>query len=484
MAKSKTGTFKKFPATFWVANTMELFERWAWYGIFVVIALYLTGSSDTGALGFSQTQKGMIMGIVSAILYFLPVILGAFADRWGYKKSLVIAYIILTSGYLSLGFFSSFYSVFFAFLYVGIGAALFKPIIAATVSKTTTNETSSVGFGIYYMTVNIGGFIGPLVAAKLRLISWDYVFIMSAAIIMVNLLLVVFFFKEPRREPSDDSLLQSLKKIFTNIATVLKDYKFAIFLLILVGFWTIFWQLYYTLPNFIEQWVNTRVIYDVLHAVSPGLANFFGAGNKTIPPELIINLDALFIIIFQLVVSSFVARFKPVNSIAGGFLVLTLGISLTFFTSNGLFVILGIFIFSLGEMASSPKITEYIGKIAPRDKTALYMGTSFLPVAGGNFIAGFLSGPVFERMSDKFTLLHKELVAKNIFLDDKIKVLSKNEFFTWGSEKLGLTTGELTQYLWNTYHPQKIWILYAAIGLFTGFLLIFYNKFWSPAKQQ
>lgn len=50
-------SFKKFPKTFWSANTMELFERWAWYGMFMVLALYLTGSRDEGALGFTQSQK-------------------------------------------------------------------------------------------------------------------------------------------------------------------------------------------------------------------------------------------------------------------------------------------------------------------------------------------------------------------------------------------------------------------------------------------
>ncbi|MBG7628981.1 MAG: hypothetical protein IZT56_00975, partial [Bacteroidetes bacterium] len=43
-----TQVFKKFPRAFWVANTMELFERWAWYGLFAVLALYLTNSTDDG----------------------------------------------------------------------------------------------------------------------------------------------------------------------------------------------------------------------------------------------------------------------------------------------------------------------------------------------------------------------------------------------------------------------------------------------------
>jgi len=63
MSRIKT-VFKKYPHAFWIANTMELFERWAWYGMFMLVALYLTGSRDTGALGFTQAQKGYLMGPV------------------------------------------------------------------------------------------------------------------------------------------------------------------------------------------------------------------------------------------------------------------------------------------------------------------------------------------------------------------------------------------------------------------------------------
>ncbi|RLD48762.1 MAG: MFS transporter, partial [Bacteroidetes bacterium] len=161
---SKFGkVIKKFPRTFWVANSMEMFERIAWYGLFTVLALYLTGSTDEGALGFSQSEKGLMMGIVTAILYLLPIITGAIADRVGYKKMLVIAYAVYSSGYLMMSIFTNYYSVFAAFLWVALGAALFKPIISATVTKTTDKETSSIGFGIFYMIVNVGGFIGPFI---------------------------------------------------------------------------------------------------------------------------------------------------------------------------------------------------------------------------------------------------------------------------------------------------------------------------------
>jgi POT family proton-dependent oligopeptide transporter len=68
---------KKFPHIFWISNFIELFERWAWYGFYNVFALYLTLSKDTGALGFTQVQKGAIIGTGSMLLYFLPILTGA-----------------------------------------------------------------------------------------------------------------------------------------------------------------------------------------------------------------------------------------------------------------------------------------------------------------------------------------------------------------------------------------------------------------------
>ena len=152
------GVFRKFPRTFWVANTIELFERWAWYGFFMLFANYLTGSSDMGGLEFTQSQKGILMGVGTGILYFLPVLTGAIADRYGYKKVLALAFVIYTSAFILLPMFSTFTGVFLMYLYLALGAALFKPIISATIAKTTTDETASIGFGIYYMMVNIGAF--------------------------------------------------------------------------------------------------------------------------------------------------------------------------------------------------------------------------------------------------------------------------------------------------------------------------------------
>ena len=474
----KQSIFDKFPRTFWVANTMELFERWAWYGLFAVLALYLTNSTDEGALGFSQSEKGSIMGTVTAILYFLPIITGTLADRIGYKRTLIFAFIILSSGYYVMGSVHTYSMVYLAFLWVAVGAALFKPVISATVTKTTTKETSSIGFGIFYMMVNVGGFIGPIFSSKLRdAFGWKIVFIMAASAILVNLVLVTLFYKEPDRQQSEEGIIESIKKSLVNIFTAISDLRLLIFLIIMIGFWTMFNQLFYTLPNFIDQWVNTGIIYNSIKDISPGLAAAIGTNEGTIAPEMMVNLDAGAIIIFQVLISTLVMKFRPINAIISGIIVNALGIGIAFSTGNGFYVIIGIFIFAIGEMASSPKFTEYIGRIAPKGKEALYMGTSFLPVAAGNWITGFLSGDLYEAWSDKVSLLKTEVAKRGLEIPEISSNFSQNDYFNKAAELMGMSHRQLTDYLWNTYNPSKIWMVFSAIGVVTILGLLLYDKF-------
>lgn len=88
----------KFSKAFWVANTVELFERAAYYGVFIVITLYLSR-----ILGFNDIQAATIAGTFSAFLYFLPTFAGALADKIGFRNSMLLAFSLLTIGYAGLG---------------------------------------------------------------------------------------------------------------------------------------------------------------------------------------------------------------------------------------------------------------------------------------------------------------------------------------------------------------------------------------------
>lgn len=476
---------RSFKKTFWIASTMELFERWAWYGLFAVLALYLTGSTDEGALGFTHTEKGQIMGIVTAILYLLPLFTGVISDKIGYKLSLIIAYVMLISGYYFMGEVSSYENVFLVFLYVAVGAAIFKPVASAIITKSTDKSNSTLGFGIFYMMVNIGGFIGPAFSSTLRTqFGWKIVFIQAAVVIFINLLIVIFFFKEPQRvkkeEPLNEAFLSSLK----NIWDALKDTKLTVLLIIMVGFWTMFNQLFYTLPTFIEDWIDTAALHDTIAQISPWLASFMSGGGTSINPEMLINIDAGAIILLQLTVSYFVLKMRHVSAMTTGFIVATIGIGITFYTGNGLYTILGIVIFAIGEMMTNPTFSSFIALISPKGKEALYMGTYFVPIFVGNLLTTFVSGNLYQSWSDKLSLLQLEMAKRVIGMPEISKEFTKNDYFSLASEKLNMSQIQMTQLIWDNYQPNKIWYVIVGIGVVTITALIIYDRMVIRPKEK
>ena len=86
MVKTKI-KLSDFPGAFWAANTMEIFERMAWYGFFAVSSLYISGSVEDGGLGFSHEDRGVLQGVVTFFLYLFPVVSGTLADRYGFIGS-------------------------------------------------------------------------------------------------------------------------------------------------------------------------------------------------------------------------------------------------------------------------------------------------------------------------------------------------------------------------------------------------------------
>ena len=482
--KSFFAVMKSYNKNFWVASGMELFERWAWYGLFAVLALYLTGSTDEGGLGFTHTEKGQIMGIVTAILYLLPMITGVIADKIGYKLSLIIAYVLLISGYYLMGEVTSYSSVFLIFLWVAVGAAMFKPVASAIITRNTDESNSTLGFGIFYMMVNIGGFVGPAMSSTLRTqYGWKIIFLQASIVIAINLLILLFFYKEVKREKKDETIGEAIVSSLKNIVEAVKDSRLSVLLVIMVGFWTMFNQLFYTLPTFIEDWVNTEALHNSIAEVSPWLASFMSGGGNSVNPEMLINIDAGAIIVFQLIVSYFVLRMRHVSAMITGFIIASIGIGITFYTGNGLYTILGIVIFAIGEMMTNPTFSSFIALISPKGKEALYMGTYFLPIFLGNFLTTFISGNLYQAWSDKLSLLQTEMAKRAIEMPEISQEFSKNDYFALAAEKLGITQVEMTQLIWDNYQPNKIWYVIVGIGIVTILALSIYDKMVIKPKE-
>lgn len=530
--KSFGKTLGSFNKNFWLASFMELMERWAWYGIYTLLGLYLVGSTDTGGLGFDHIQKGNIMGNIVGILYFLPLVFGVIADRIGYKLSLTISYIIMISGYYLLGEVNTYWSVYMVFLLVAVGAAFFKPVASAIVARNTDETTGTLGFGIFYIMVNIGGFIGPFLSSVLRNnLGWKIIFVQATIVIGINLIVLLLFYKEPKVEKPKDSIGKAIRDSVMGIFEALKDVRLGILLLLMIGFWTMFNQLFNTLPNFIEDWINSSSISNWLNENIPFLGRWLSL-DGLIKPEMFTQIDALMIVLCQAFVSYFVTKMRHINAVIRGAVIATIGIGLTFYSGNVWFTIIGTMIFAIGEMMSSPTVSSFIALITPKGKEGLYQGTYFLPVAASYFVTSFISGGLYQSWSDKLSLLKKEMAGRNIempevvtneeFIEQGSKALnmsisnfetqfnlkaesvdwntvaqsfrdfaasksidvsqihlpfSKNEYFALAEQKLGMGHWEMTNMLWENYQPNKIWFVIVGIGLFSIISLTIYDRF-------
>lgn len=226
-----------FQQAFYVANTMEIFERLAWYGMYTLLASYIMTPTTQGGLGLGNTERGLIMGVVPFFLYLFPVISGALADRFGYRKMFLLSFTLMAPSYYFLGYAKDLGSFMSIFMLIALGAGIFKPVVTATISRTTDDTNRGLGFGIFYMMVNIGGFLGPLLAPIIQKhYGWQWVFIFACIWISVNFIPALFFYKEPERHGKNKTLTQ----VFHEMQQVLGNFRLALLvvplLVLLVAF--------------------------------------------------------------------------------------------------------------------------------------------------------------------------------------------------------------------------------------------------------
>ncbi len=453
---------------FWIANLMETFERLAFFGVRAVLPLYMV-SDKAGGLGLSYNEKGFIYFAWALVQCLLPMISGGYTDAYGYRKSLVVAFVINISGYCLMANASGFATMLTASLLVGAGTAIFKPPVQGTVAKSLNEGNSGLGFGIFYEVVNIGGFIAPMAFSMLRgndeHPTWSYAFYGAAIVTAFNFLPAFFLY----RDPPVDLVARGKKpvKVFVDsIGGLFKDRQVLMFLLIISGFWLMFMQLWDLLPNFIDEWVDARDFGALLTSMMGTGASGLLAADGAAKPEILINIDSFAIILLVLPISWFFGRYKMMVALGLG-----MAISLVGFVGSGLFqggILVGamIFVFALGEMLCSPKFSEYIGMTAPPDKKALYMGYSNIPYAIGWAFGNALSGPLYERFASKANLARQYLTSHYGVAADSLKELKLAPLMKMLSEKMnGASDYEINKVLWDAYHPWSVWFMLGAVGL-------------------
>lgn len=174
----------------------EMWERFSYYGMRAILVLYMTQS-----LNFSDEKSVMIYGYYTTSVYFLPLVGGWIADRFlGAKRAVLVGGIIIACGHFSLAI-SPLPFFYTGLILVAIGTGLLKPNISAMVGDLYSEDDPrrDSGFSIFYMGINLGAFIAPLICGYLgQNIDWHYGF--AAAGIGMILGLIQFVLSEKRLE--------------------------------------------------------------------------------------------------------------------------------------------------------------------------------------------------------------------------------------------------------------------------------------------
>ncbi len=374
---------------------MEFFERGAYYGLASVLSVYLVDSVDKGGLGFTKGSVGVINSTIRPLLYFLPIISGAIADRFGYRRCLLVAFSLLATGYYCAGQMTSYGPVFFFLIVMALGAGTFKPVISGTIAKVTNEHNSSLGFGVFYWSINLGAFLFPLfIVNYLKTVGWQWVFAASAVSTGIMIIPTLLLFKEPPKPLNK----KTLRQVLAEALLVFKDFRFILMIVIYSGFWILYFQMFDTVLWYLRDYVSMTPV-DAL--VNRGLS-FIGIKPVfKFDVEHVTVMNGGAIITLQLVISSLVKNTRALPTMIAGISLGTLGFVLLAFSPHPWVFLAGIVLFSIGEMTAHPKYISYVGQIAPPDKKATYMGYSFLYGVIGSSVGGIVGANLYVRYVDQ-----------------------------------------------------------------------------------
>ena len=478
--------FLGFTHGYWMLNTIEMFERLAYYLVRSVIAIYIMQADDPDGLHFTAADKAMIYSLWFIFQSLLPTFTGGFADRYGYKKTLAVSITLNILGYVLMATQRSLFGFTFGIVVLASGSALFKPSLQGSLAQNLTSKNSSLGWGIFYWVVNVGAAIAPMLANFLRHdFGWTAVFLSAAAIMSLNYLMLFTF----RDFESGADKTEGPLQVFARTIKNLTDPRLITWLLIMSCFWLMMYTLWDLQPNFLTDWNDSG---DVAHF----FRNTFFPDNWTVetdrglmvPQEILLNLNAALIVLFMIPVSLAVRKLRTLESMVIGMTMATVGVLVAGLTTVGGIFLLGVVGFSLGEMLTGPKKNEYLGLIAPPGKKGLYLGYVNIPVGLGGLVGSLLQGHFYGNYGEKAVLAQKYLCRHTDFLAgkvwdgnvgnlDAVTGVQRTEAFVKMQEVTGLDAVQATEVLWNTYHPQyMVWLPFAAIGVVAIIALVIFAR--------
>lgn len=435
----------RFPLSFWTANLIELCERAAYYGWFIMLAEFLTS-----VVGYSDIEAGYIGGCFAALLYVFPFLSGAFADRVGYRKALLLSLGLLTIGYAGIGALPRKHLVLLAMLSIMLGGALVKPIITGTVARSSDSASRARAFSLFYMMVNIGSFLGKTAAKPVRVeLGLSTIPLLSAAVAAAGFVTVLLFYRPPESAATDaapqpmSAVLSQLRRDF---GKALSSGRLMALVLITAGFWIIQSQMYSSMPKYILRTVGQ-------HA----------------SPEWYANVNPMVVVLCVVPVTQLCRRLKPITSITVALglipisalciaalpvLLRRLGLgTVASLHPVTVAMLLGIALQGFAECFLSPRYLEYASKQAPKDQEALYLGYAHL----NNFFSWLIGYILSGYLLDAFCPDPKKLAAAD-----------------HAAYALALRTGGPLPAAYS--HAHYLWFVFVAIGVLAFLSLLLFQR--------
>ncbi len=472
---------------FWIVGGMELIERVAYYGVKTVAGLYATDPVSKGGLGVTMTEFGTILMAWALTQSFVPVFIGGLADRIGYKETIALSTITKIFGYLLMAFFPTYWGFMAGAIVLALGTGIFKPGIQGTLVKSTNAKNSTMAWGVFYQMVNIGGWIGPLIAAQLRILDWQNVFFACSAIISLNFVLLLMY-KEPGKE---ERLAAKAKEKADGVEqsslwrASLKEFAqphLIYYTVIFSGFWFMFMALFDVLPVHIRDWVDTSTIVTALFgdggtdSIAWRSALGIDGEGMNILPEGMMNLNFGMIMLTCFIFSLLAQRLGTMRSLVVGTLLCSGALFIIGGVNSAWFLLLAIFTFSVGEMLSSPTSYKLIANIAPDDKKAMYLGFKDLPLGIG-WVAESYFGPM---LYDKYAA--KETLAKSLLQQDyglsqsAINNIPQGEYFANLVAVSGQSAQQMTSVLYQANNIGLVWFVMGMVGVLSTIGLVIYGR--------
>jgi POT family proton-dependent oligopeptide transporter len=157
----------------------EMWERFSYYGMRAILILFMTASAQNGGLGFEVGKAGIIYGLYTAFVYLMSIPGGWMADRFlGQRRAVLYGGLLIMAGQFSLAVRSlpSFYA---GLLLLVVGTGLLKPNVSTMVGQlyAAGDTRRDSAFSIFYMGINLGAFISPLICGYVgQRINWNLAF--------------------------------------------------------------------------------------------------------------------------------------------------------------------------------------------------------------------------------------------------------------------------------------------------------------------